>query len=120
MFRLRTAMSKPGGTFAQMSERRGVDAQDKPGHDGSGHPFRPRLAICGMLGMSAAFGIGRFVYTPILPQMLADGALTPSSAGLVAGVISSAISSARSSPSIRLRNAGLGRSSWAVRWSARF
>ncbi|MFO1114964.1 MAG: YbfB/YjiJ family MFS transporter [Beijerinckiaceae bacterium] len=44
-----------------------------------------RLAICGMLGMSAAFGIGRFVYTPILPQMLADGALTPSSAGLVAG-----------------------------------
>lgn len=48
-------------------------------------PSPARLAVGGMLAMSAAFGIGRFVYTPILPQMLADGALTPTSAGLVAG-----------------------------------
>ena len=47
-------------------------------------PSTARLAVGGMLSMSAAFGIGRFVYTPILPVMIADGALTPSSAGLVA------------------------------------
>jgi len=47
-------------------------------------PSPARLAVGGMLSMSAAFGIGRFVYTPILPVMIADGALTPSSAGLVA------------------------------------
>ena len=47
-------------------------------------PSPARLAVGGMLAMSAAFGIGRFVYTPILPVMIADGALTPSSAGLVA------------------------------------
>lgn len=43
-----------------------------------------RLAVGGMLAMASAFGIGRFVYTPILPVMIADGALTPASAGIVA------------------------------------
>ena len=42
------------------------------------------LAACvGMLMLS--MGIGRFAYTPILPDMLAAGALTLRSAGLVAG-----------------------------------
>lgn len=47
-------------------------------------PSPARLAAGGMLAMAAAFGIGRFVYTPILPVMIADGALTPASAGIVA------------------------------------
>ena len=41
-----------------------------------------RLAIGGMLAMASAFGIGRFVYTPILPVMIGDGALTPASAAI--------------------------------------
>ena len=47
-------------------------------------PSPARLAVGGMLAMASAFGIGRFVYTPILPVMIADGALTPASAGIVA------------------------------------
>src|ERR1043166_1956980 len=43
-----------------------------------------RLAIGGLLSMAAAFGIGRFAYTPILPPMIDALGWSKSQAGLVA------------------------------------
>ncbi len=44
-----------------------------------------RAALAGMLALAVAMGIGRFVYTPILPHMLSADALTPAAAGWLAG-----------------------------------
>jgi predicted MFS family arabinose efflux permease len=43
-----------------------------------------RLATGGLLAMAAALGIGRFVYTPILPSMIEALGWTKATAGLVA------------------------------------
>jgi predicted MFS family arabinose efflux permease len=42
------------------------------------------LAVGGLAAMAAAIGIGRFVYTPILPLMVRDLGMTSASAGVLA------------------------------------
>jgi len=56
-------------------------AEDRPSKDARSHLL---LALGGLLSLAAAMGIGRFVYTPILPYMTDGLNLPASQAGLIA------------------------------------
>jgi predicted MFS family arabinose efflux permease len=71
-----------------------------------------KTALGGMLAMAAALGIGRFVYTPVLPAMIDGLQLSKSQAGLIAsfnflGYLAGALASSRSAM------AG-GRKAWLI------
>jgi MFS family permease len=66
------------------------------------------VAAAGLAALAVAMGIGRFAFTPILPLMQAEGALTLAGGGWLAaanyaGYLAGALSAARVAPAVALK-----------------